>query len=44
MHREAEAVIVRSEKLAAYPVTIPRHDPVKRIYVLMVKSIIEREE
>ena len=25
------------------PITIPRHDPVKPIYVLMVKSVIERE-
>ena len=25
------------------PITIPRHDPVKPIYVLMVKAVIERE-
>ncbi len=31
-------------KAGCIPVTIPRHDPVKRIYVLMVKSVIEREE
>ena len=25
------------------PITIPRHSPVKRIYVLMVKEVIENE-
>ena len=26
------------------PITIPQHDPVKKIYVLMVKEAIESEE
>ena len=30
-------------KDGATPITIPRHDPVKPIYVLMVKEMIERE-
>ncbi len=25
------------------PVTIPKHEPIKKIYVLMLKEIIERE-
>ncbi len=25
------------------PVTIPKHEPIKRVYVKMVKEIIERE-
>jgi predicted RNA binding protein YcfA (HicA-like mRNA interferase family) len=30
-------------KLGCAPVTIPRHDPVKRPYVQMVKEIVESE-
>ncbi|MBO4608355.1 MAG: type II toxin-antitoxin system HicA family toxin [Lachnospiraceae bacterium] len=26
------------------PITIPRHDPIKAVYVEMVKEIVEREE
>ena len=25
-------------------ITIPRHDPIKPIYVLMVKAVVERED
>lgn len=26
------------------PITIPKHEPIKKIYVLMVKEVIESEE
>ena len=26
------------------PITIPKHEPIKKIYVLMVKQIVESEE
>ena len=26
-----------------YPITIPKHEPIKKIYVLMLKNIIESE-
>ncbi len=26
------------------PVTIPEHEPIKRIYIIMVKEAVEREE
>lgn len=26
------------------PITIPKHEPIKKIYVLMVKQVIESEE
>ena len=25
------------------PVTIPKHEPIKKVYVLMLKEIVERE-
>ena len=25
------------------PITIPKHEPIKKIYVLMVKDVVERE-
>lgn len=31
-------------KPGAFPITIPRHDPVKRAYIEKVKEIIESEE
>ena len=31
-------------KPGKYPITIPQHEPIKRIYVEMVKEIIESEE
>ena len=30
-------------KAGCMPITIPMHDPVKTVYVMMVKEIIERE-
>ena len=35
-----EAVIIFSENLAA----IPNHEPIKVVYVIMVKEIVESEE
>lgn len=26
------------------PITIPKHDPIKKIYVMMVKEVVESEE
>ena len=30
-------------KSGKYPITIPQHEPIKRVYVEMVKEIIESE-
>lgn len=30
-------------KNGCYPITIPRHEPIKKVYVEMVKQIIESE-
>ena len=31
-------------KAACQPITIPRHEPIKKVYVEMVKQIVESEE
>lgn len=31
-------------KMGCQPITIPRHEPIKRIYIIMVREIIESEE
>ncbi len=31
-------------KSGCYPITIPKQEPIKKIYVEMVKEIVEREE
>jgi predicted RNA binding protein YcfA (HicA-like mRNA interferase family) len=31
-------------KPGQYPITIPQHEPIKRIYVEMVRDIVESEE
>ena len=31
-------------KPGKYPLTIPQHEPIKRVYVEMVKEIVESEE
>ena len=31
-------------KTGCQPITIPTHEPIKRIYIVMVKEIIESEE
>ena len=30
-------------KSGCYPITIPKHEPIKRVYVKMVKEIVESE-
>lgn len=30
-------------KKGCYPITIPRHEPIKKVYVLKVKEVIEKE-
>lgn len=43
MPQEVEAVIIRLEK-GCKPITIPKHEPIKKVYVEMVKQIVESEE
>ena len=31
-------------KTGCQPITLPKHEPIKRVYVEMVKKIVEREE
>ena len=31
-------------KQGCQPITIPKHIPIKKVYVMMVKEIVEREE
>ncbi len=31
-------------KAGCNPITIPKHEPIKKVYVLMVKQVIESEE
>ena len=31
-------------KPGCYPITIPKHEPIKKVYVEMLKEIAEREE
>ena len=31
-------------KKGCMPITIPKHEPIKKVYVEMVKQIVEREE
>lgn len=30
-------------KKGSYPITIPKHEPIKRVYVALVKQVIESE-
>ena len=30
-------------KKGCYPITIPKHEPIKKVYVAMVKQIVESE-
>ena len=43
MHLEMEAVITLFGKPGYMPITIPKHEPIKRVYVKMVKDVIESE-
>ncbi|MGN1143523.1 MAG: hypothetical protein ACI4SU_03080 [Anaerovoracaceae bacterium] len=31
-------------KSGHYPVTVPKHNPIKKVYVEMIRDIIEQEE
>lgn len=31
-------------KAGRQPITIPKHEPIKRVYILMVRDVIESEE
>lgn len=31
-------------KAGCAPITIPRHDPIKKAYIIMVRAIVESEE
>ena len=31
-------------KLGCNPITIPTHEPIKRVYIIMVKEVVESEE
>ena len=31
-------------KKGCYPITIPKHEPIKRVYLEMVKTVVESEE
>ena len=43
MSQEVEAVIIHLEK-GCMPITILKHEPIKKVYVEMVKQIVESEE
>ena len=30
-------------KKGKLPITVPRHEPIKKVYVMMVKTVIEEE-
>ena len=40
---QVETAIIRLEKRCK-PITIPKHEPIKKVYVEMVKQIVESEE
>ena len=42
MHQEVEAVITRSESRDVR-LSIPKHEPIKKVYVEMVRQIVESE-
>lgn len=39
-----EAVIIHSEREGCMPITIPKHEPIKKVYVEMVRQVVESEE
>lgn len=43
LHPAAEAAIIHSKKQECQPITIPKHEPIKKIYVEMVRDIVESE-
>ncbi len=43
MLRAVAAVTIHSAKSGCYPITIPKHEPIKKVYVQKVKEIVEAE-
>ena len=43
MHQEVEVAIILSENKGCMPITIPKHEPIKKVYVEMVRQIVESE-
>ena len=39
MHQEVEVAIIQG----CMPITIPKHEPIKKVYVEMVRQIVESE-
>lgn len=42
--REVAAVIFRFAKKGRAVITIPKHKPIKKVYIKLVKNIVESEE
>ena len=40
---KVEVVITLSEKKGCMPITIPKHEPIKKVYVELVRQIVESE-
>ena len=47
MRREAAVVITyfvkQARKAGCRPITIPKHEPIKKVYVELVKQVVESE-
>ena len=43
MFHGAVAVIVLSEKKGKEIITIPKHKPIKKVYIKLVKDVVESE-
>ena len=43
MRREGEAAIIHVRKQGCAPITIPKHEPIKKVYVEMVRQVVESE-
>lgn len=39
-----DKLIARICNLSKDPITIPKHEPIKKVYVLMVRKVVESEE
>ena len=42
-HQEAAAVMIHSGKKGRSPITIPKHEPIRKIYVELVRDVAEEE-
>lgn len=43
-NQKVAAAIIHSEKKGCSPITIPAHSPIKKVYVEMVRDLVESEE